>query len=162
MPQPIIRPYTTTDKEACVQAFKSNVPKFFTVSEINDFSSFLDKFQNQEPKLYNYKKIHYYVVVLADKIVGCGGFGEKDDTDVITLCWGLVDSAFHKQGFGEKLLTYRLEQIQKIYPNAPVWIDTTQYSYPFFEKFGFVTTKITNDFYEVGMHRYDMAFKSFK
>lgn len=159
MNQLLIRPYTPTDKTPCLEAFKSNVPKFFTQSEIQDFSNFLDKFQNQEPKLYNYNKIHYYVVVLDDKIVGCGGFGEKDDTNVITLCWGLVDSAFHKQGFGEKLLTYRLEQIKKMYPGAPVAIDTTQYSYPFFEKFGFVTTKITNDYYEVGMHRYDMVFE---
>ena len=43
---------------------------------------------------------------------------------------------------------------------APVLIDTTQFSYPFFEKFGFETTKITKDFYAAGMDRYDMVYEA--
>jgi ribosomal protein S18 acetylase RimI-like enzyme len=40
-----------------------------------------------------------------------------------------------------------------------VGVDTTQFSYGFFERFGFKTTKITEDFYEKGMHRYDMIYE---
>lgn len=42
--QPHIRAYKQTDKEACLQAFISNVPQFFTEAEIADFSNFLDQF----------------------------------------------------------------------------------------------------------------------
>ena len=62
-------------------------------------------------------------------------------------------------GCGEKLLIYRIEQIKLLKPKFPVIIDTTQYSCGFFEKYGFKVTKITNDYYEIGMHKYDMILE---
>jgi len=38
-------------------------------------------------------------------------------------------------------------------------MDTTQFSYSFFEKYGFKIEKITENFYALGMHRYDMVLK---
>lgn len=152
--QPHIRAYKQTDKEACLQAFISNVPQFFTEAEIADFSNFLDQFHLINASI----KTQYYVVIYNDTLVGCGGFGDKDGTDTITLAWGLIHNNYHKKGFGEYLLKHRLSEISYIYPSKPVYIDTTQHSYGFFEKFGFVTTKITLDFYEKGMHRYDMVY----
>lgn len=146
----IIRAYQPTDRRGCIDAFKTNVPKFFTEDEITDFENFLLKLENGSIQT------HFYVVEENNTIIGCGGFGDKDNTGVISLAWGLVHKNFHKKGFGEKLLVHRLEQIKLLFPELPVVIDTTQHSYGFFEKYGFVTTKITNDFYTTGMHRYDM------
>lgn len=155
-----IRDFNKNDKESCVISFKSNVPLYFTEKEISQFESFLDNFQSQIINGKYFEKTYYYVVVSADKIIGCGGFGYNDKTNIATLAWGLIHKEFHKKGFGEKLLAYRLDQIKKLYPAASVLIDTTQFSYPFFEKFGFVTTKVTPDFYTAGMHRYDMTLKN--
>jgi ribosomal-protein-alanine N-acetyltransferase len=147
-----IRAYKITDKQACLKAFESNVPKYFTQAEIVDFDAFLEMIPNK----VGVNKTYYYVVVFENEVIGCGGFGDKDNSDIITLAWGLIHQNFHKKGFGKELLAYRLLQIKEKFPNQPVYIDTTQYSYGFFEKYGFETTKITNDFYEKGLHRYDM------
>jgi ribosomal protein S18 acetylase RimI-like enzyme len=96
------------------------------------------------------------VLVLGNEIIGCGGFGDKDNLGIISFAWGLIHNHFHKQGFGKILLKYRLEKINELYPFKTVLLDTTQHSFAFFEKNGFVITKITNDYYTKGMHRYDM------
>ncbi|MHB1278558.1 MAG: GNAT family N-acetyltransferase [Bacteroidia bacterium] len=154
--KPTLRPYTYLDKSACLSAFISNVPVYFTQDEIALFEAFLDKFQHvPDGKLED--GTHYFVLLENERVLGCGGFGHHKDSDVIFMAWGLIHNDFHKKGFGEKLLKFRIDQIKKIHPGAPIGLDTTQYSYPFFEKFGFRTTKITNDYYEPGMHRYDMV-----
>jgi ribosomal-protein-alanine N-acetyltransferase len=147
-----IRAYQISDKQACLEAFESNVPKYFTQAEIADY----DKFLEMIPIKVEANKTFYYVVVFENKVIGCGGFGDKDNSDIITLAWGLIHQNFHKKGIGKVLLDYRLDQIKEKFPNQPVYIDTTQYSYGFFEKYGFETIKITNNFYEKGLHRYDM------
>ena len=150
-----IKEYETKDMEACLNAFKSNVPLFFTTDEIVDFTVFLNTFQHKP--LGN--KTHFYVVVLGEEVVGCGGFGDKDQNGILTLAWGLIHNNFHKKGLGELLLKHRLEQINRLHPSKPVFIDTTQHSFGFFEKYGFEVTKITPDYYTQGMHRYDMAYQ---
>ena len=150
-----IREYNIRDKEACLIAFQSNVPLFFTEAEINQFEIFLDTFES----MLGSNKTYFYVIVLANEIIGCGGFGDKDNTGIISLAWGLINNDFHKKGFGELLLRYRLELIKRLYPLKPIIVDTTQYSFGFFKKYGFIVSKITDDYYEKGMHRYDMIFK---
>ncbi len=150
----IIRIYSKNDEFDCLDAFKSNVPDYFTIEEIIEFQNFLQKVEIED------NRIHFYVVVYDEKVIGCGGFGDKNNNEIISLTWGLVHKAYHKMGFGEILLLHRLEQIKKLKPGLPLIVDTTQYSFGFFEKYGFETTKITNDYYTIGMHRYDMVFKS--
>ncbi len=150
-----IREYQLADREGCLMAFKSNVPLFFTSEEVGFFTNFLDTFYDKVTDI----KTYFFVVLVDNKIIGCGGFGDKDNTQTISLAWGLIHKDFHKKGYGEKLLKYRLERIQKFYPANPLVIDTTQFSVGFFEKYGFEITKYTPDFYEKGMHRYDLIFK---
>lgn len=154
-----LRPYQPSDKEACLSAFKSNVPRYFTEEEIFDFESFLYRIETRDSIAQSPKQTHYYVISVNGLVVGCGGFGDKDNTREITLAWGLIHKDFHKKGFGAVLLKFRLQEIKKLYPAVPLVIDTTQYSYSFFEKFGFVTTKITKNFYAPGMHRYYMKLQ---
>ncbi|MBI3234572.1 MAG: GNAT family N-acetyltransferase [Bacteroidetes bacterium] len=150
-----IRLYDPKDKATCIEAFKSNVPKYFTEDEVALFDVFLDEIAH--PEISN--QTYYYVILENDEVVGCGGFGIREGAKDVTLAWGLVHNNHHKTNLGVKLLSYRLEQIQIHFPNADVYIDTTQHTYTFFEKYGFVTTKITEDFYAKGLHRYDMVLK---
>lgn len=153
--QATIRKYTDSDKNACMEAFKTNVPKYFTEAEINDFEHFLAKLENPEEA----DNLPYYVMELDGKIIGCGGFGEKKGKDAITFVWGMVHNAHHKKGYGEQLLVFRLTEIKKQFPGREVVLDTTQFSFPFFEKYGFRTVKITENSYGEGMHRYDMVLE---
>ena len=145
-----ITPYKFSDNIKCIEAFESNVPTFFAIEEKEEFKAFLSKLENGSIQT------KFFVVALNDEVIGCGGFGDKNNTGVVSLAWGLIHKNYHKQGFGEKLLRFRLERIKETVPNLPVIVDTTQFTSGFFEKFGFQTTKITNDYYAEGLHRYDM------
>jgi ribosomal-protein-alanine N-acetyltransferase len=147
-----IRAYEPTDEQTCLVAFKSNVPSFFAEAEIELFAAFLKRLNKG---LVN--QTEFFVISDVNQVVGCGGFGDKDNAGIITLAWGLIHHDFHKKGLGKLLLKFRLEQIQLKYPNTPVFVDTTQFSVGFFEKLRFKTTKFTPDFYALGMHRYDMV-----
>ncbi|WP_089807780.1 GNAT family N-acetyltransferase [Chitinophaga sp. YR627] len=142
--------YTAIWKAACMEAFVSNVPDYFTSAEIVQFEDWLDKMS--EERMY----WHYYVVLSEDSLIGCGGFVYEEKLSRVTFAWGLVHRNFHKQGMGKLLLQYRLDRIRTLYPGADIILDTTQFSYTFFEQYGFVTVKYTEDGYTTGMHRYDM------
>lgn len=149
----IIRKYESSDKQDCINAFKSNVPLFFTNKEITDFDSFLNKVESGTDITY------YYVVIFKEKVIGCGGFGDNYNNGKYTLAWGLIHNDYHKKGFGVELLLHRIRKIKELKTASPLMLDTTQHSFGFFEKHGFRITKITNDFYEKGMHRYDMVLE---
>lgn len=156
--QPNIRNYTASDRNACMEVFKTNVPKYFTSEEVNEFDRFLTKLSDLEAL----DNPFYYVLELDNRIIGCGGFGEKEGIDGIastTFVWGMVHNDYHKKGFGEKLLRFRLTEIRIQFPNRKAILDTTQFSYTFFEKYGFKTVKITENSYGEGMHRYDMVLE---
>jgi N-acetylglutamate synthase-like GNAT family acetyltransferase len=155
----IIRAYNHEDRNECIAAFKTNVPLYFTEPEVVDFEKFLTRIENIDA---NSKEngTQYYVILHEQKLIGCGGFGDKDSEKIITFAWGLIHKDYHKKGFGKQLLSYRLKQIEQLYLNWPVVLDTTQFSFPFFEKFGFETTMITQDYYAKGMDRYDMTLKT--
>lgn len=152
-----LEPYNPSYKLGCLAAFQSNIPVYFTPEEINDFSNFLD--QRALPQENEIQSTFYYVLLKNNEVIGCGGFGERERDGTVTLAWGLVHADFHKKGFGKVLLQHRLDEAFKIYPTKTIYLDTSQHSAPFFAKFGFETTKITDDFYMSGLHRYDMEFK---
>lgn len=153
-----IRKYEPSDRNACMEIFKTNVPDYFTLEEVDEFERFLTKLE--DPAVTNNPP--YYVMELDKTLIGCGGFGEKDGIDgtaSITFVWGMVARAYHKKGYGEQLLRFRLQEIPLHFPNKKIILDTTQFSYAFFEKYGFKTIKITENSYGKGMHRYDMVLK---
>ncbi|WP_341904696.1 GNAT family N-acetyltransferase [Fluviicola taffensis] len=157
-PQVTIRKYEASDRNACMEMFLTNVPKYFTEEEVNEFDRFLAKLEDPEVS----DNPFYYVMELDNRMIGCGGFGEKDGIDgipSITFVWGMVHRDYHKKGFGEELLRFRLAEIKIQFPNWRVILDTTQFSYTFFEKYGFKTLKITENGYGEGMHRYDMVLE---
>jgi N-acetylglutamate synthase-like GNAT family acetyltransferase len=146
----LIRPYIIHDKQDCLDTFKSNVPDFFSENEIADFEAFLDRLETGIPKT------QFFVIEDEKRIVGCGGFGDKDNKNIISLAWGHIHKNEHKKGLGQQLLTYRLALIKQMYSHLPLLIDTTQFSYGFYKKNGFRLLKITENYYTEGMHRYDM------
>jgi predicted GNAT family N-acyltransferase len=150
------RPYTAADRQACIDAFMSNVPTFFALSELPDFEKWLDEQVSRMAAVAHHPTEQYYVVLKDNQVVGCGGYYIEPDYSKAGLTWGLLHSSFHKQGLGKDLYLHRIKAIQAICPTCIIRLDTTQHTYTFFEKWGFVVTKITPEFYAPGIHRYDM------
>lgn len=147
-----IETYSPQHRQACMNAFLSNVPAFFTVPEIDQYTNWLQQVEQNNHH-------HYYVAFIGDQLVACGGFS-LNENNTVSFTWGLVHRQYHKQRIGEQLLVYRLEKIRELYPASEVILDTTQHSCGFFERYGFVTVKYTANGYAPGMHRYDMVLKN--
>ncbi len=155
----VFRPYTASDREACLAAFKSNMPKFFALSELPDFEKWLDEQESRMTTVQDHSREQYYVALQNDHVVGCGGYFIEPDYSKAIMTWGLVHNALHKQGLGKELFLHRLAVIRSICPACTVTLDTSQHSYPFFQKLGFVVTKITPNFFAPGIDRYDMLLQ---
>ncbi|WP_353721293.1 GNAT family N-acetyltransferase [Dyadobacter sp. 676] len=149
-----IRPYEPADYAGCIRAFESNQPAFFADHEKEEFETLLE-----EIAAPGGSTVYYYVVEHEGVIAACAGFCMQPDKASAGLVWGMVARDFHRQGIGKQLLTYRLNKIRELLPGVPVILDTTQLSYPFFEKSGFRVTRITRDYYAPGLDRYDMILE---
>ncbi|PST82610.1 GNAT family N-acetyltransferase [Pedobacter yulinensis] len=152
----IIRPYLTTDRAACLVAFDSNVPDYFAPQERADFEQCLDQqtqFPQQQPATV------YFVGKRNGKLVACGGYALDRQRNEAWLTWGMVLRSQHRQGVGSALLHHRLDAIFQACPEATVHLDTTLFSYQFFERAGFVVTGTVKDGYAPGYDRIDMICK---
>lgn len=151
-----IRSYKPTDYAGCIEAFHSNEPEFFAAHELEEFRTLLEDLAADIEKGDSASSTYYFVVETAGRVAACAGFHLPPDGGPAMLVWGMVARRFHRQGIGKLLLTFRLDRIQELRPGSPIILDTTQWSYPFFEKLGFRITHITRDFYAPGLDRYDM------
>lgn len=152
----VYRQYKSTDRKACIEIFSSNVPRFFDTEELTDFETWLNGQDAGRLAYKQTKEEHYYVAEQDNKIIACGGFYIPRDETRANMVWGMVDNSLHKQGIGRKFLEYRINLIKKLFPDYIISLDTTQYSYKFFEKLGFKLTKVTKDYYAKDLDRYDM------
>lgn len=153
-----IRHYTSQDREACLELFRSNMPKFFDPTELPLFERFLDAQEKGISGKAAHSNEHYFVLADEETVVGCGGIALKDN-NTVCMAWGMVGNSLHKKGYGAQLLEYRIARSKALYPTAKIGLDTTQHSEGFFARFGFKTWKITKDFYAPGMDRYDMIWE---
>jgi ribosomal-protein-alanine N-acetyltransferase len=152
-----IRLYQPEDKKACIELFKGNMPKYFATSELPEFEQWLDALETKKLRQNDLGVEQYFVAEVKGELVGCGGFAKIGNE--ITLTWGMVLYAMHGIGIGKELLQYRLDRIRSSFPSASVILDTTQFSYGFFEHLGFKVTRIIKDFYGQGLDRYDMNLR---
>jgi ribosomal protein S18 acetylase RimI-like enzyme len=137
------RPYEVHDKEACLDIFRSNSPKFFAEHEEKEFTEYLEK------------PGHYFILEQNQRVFGCGGYVIVDQEAY--LAWGMVHRSQHGTGLGKRLLLERLSLITQRQDVKQIKLDTSQHTFGFFEKLGFITKKITDDGYASGLHRYDMV-----
>ncbi len=153
----LIRKYKSEDRAACLAIFESNLPQYFDPNERADLETWLN---GQDESVLAYKNTtaeQYYVLESDNSIVACGGYYLAKAASRANLCWGMVDGAFHKRGFGRQLLEFRIQEIANKYPNFSISMDTSQHTIPFFEKLGFVVVKFTPNGYGAGLDRYDLV-----
>ena len=144
-----IEPYDSKYFENCITILQSNTPKFIAYSEHSDYKDYLSR----DDKIY-------FVLFNKSNIVACGGYGVNKFETKVGLAWGLVHSKCHNRGYGSELLKYRLEHIKDNFPDTDIYLDTSQKTYKFFEKFGFLVKKNTPNGYGTGLDRIDMILKA--
>ncbi len=129
------------------------MPLYFADEELPLFDNFLDRDVSTRGP--------YYLICDKDVIVGCGGIALNNPTKYtnephVIMTWGMVNNSHHKQGFGKQLLLHRIKQAQELYPNIKIALGTTQYTFPFFEKYGFKTVFFETDHWAKGLDLYQM------
>jgi ribosomal-protein-alanine N-acetyltransferase len=154
----LIREYKATDRKACIDIFKSNMPLYFAANEFSLLENWLDSKDKGEIAYKNNIAEHFYVVEQDSKVVACGGFYITDQHNA-NMAWGMVNSALHRKGIGKEFLSYRIEEIKHLYPGLSISLDTSQHTYSFFVKMCFVVIKIKKDGYGKDLDRYDMVLK---
>lgn len=139
------REYQPTDREACLQILRSNVPEYFYESDLADFERFLDHLPGP-----------FFVVTGPQAIIiACGGIarGKTGPTEAV-LCYGMVNGARLRQGVGKELLRKRLEVFLPLQPQIErITVNTTQKIEGFFEKFGFCVAEREPDGFGPGLDR---------
>lgn len=142
-----IRHYHSTDLSACLNIFRSNMPKYFAESEFDEYASFLASFDGE-----------YLVAEVNNQISACGGSYVKDG--IGRLCWGMVNQSKHRSSLGSALLTCRINNLfSQSKDLLLIQIDTSQHSAGFFERFGFKTTQVIKDGFDTGLDCVVMSLK---
>jgi len=160
-----IRPYQSDDKQACLEIFKSNSPKFFDEGELQMFENWLDHQGNadsqyQSPTYRNSEKDEYYVIETEEgNLVGSGGFYILKDTREARLAWGMIHNEHHRNGYGTALYQFRAEQIKQRWPNHILTLGTSQHTFSFYEKMGLSVVNTVKSGYGKDLDQYDMVVK---
>ena len=143
------RNYRSDDQSACLAVFDSNTPPFFDIKERTDFETFLEK------------QAHPFLVVENEmgQIIACGGFAFKREIAIAKLRWGMVMPTCQRQGVGRFLLLTRLSQLYEDPTLIAIRVDTSQHTYGFYEKFGFVRYDYLENGITPGLHLYRMELK---
>ncbi|MEH6472990.1 MAG: GNAT family N-acetyltransferase [Halopseudomonas sp.] len=140
------RPYSPTDKPACLGLFDSNCPEFFAPNERLDYASFLDT------------NPHSYELCLAEGQV-VGAFGQVGHgLQQKSLNWILLNPRSHGMGIGSAIMD-RISTSARTSGVSLVTIAASHKSAPFFAKFGAVEVAVIDNGWGPDMHRIDMELR---
>lgn len=142
-----IRAFKPSDTPVLVEVLKLNVPRYFAESEIDDFKNYLLKEAEQ-----------YFVIENAGKIIGAGGINFTDGGVTGIISWDFIHPNFHRKGIGTQLLQHRLQIFRKLKSVENVVVRTSQHTYRFYEKNGFVLQEIQKDYWAQGFDMYKMTY----
>jgi N-acetylglutamate synthase-like GNAT family acetyltransferase len=117
-----IRPYTSADRDACLDLFDSHFP----APSCPDFAAFLASPAGL-----------FFVLDHESCIVGCGGYTLDGSPGAATLVWVMVRPDLQRQGLGRYLLMYCLRQIGNLGGIDRVVVDAPPTAVRFFERQGF-------------------------
>jgi N-acetylglutamate synthase-like GNAT family acetyltransferase len=140
--------YTHADEADCLAIFDSNTPAFFAPQERETFQRFLQGLA--APYAY------FVVRDEAGKTVACGGIKLEPSNGLAKLRWDMVAGALHGRHIGTFLTAGRLALIRRSAEIRTVRLWTSQHSYKFYEKMGFVVLHTTPDGIVPGMDEYAM------
>ena len=143
----VIRPYAADDKSAVLGLIRLNTPKYFSPVEEQE----LEKYLENEIELY-------YVILLNEVVVGCGGINFEKDKSIGIISWDMIHPDYQGKTLGSKLLNYRLDRLKKENSIRKIIVRTSQLTNRFYEKNGFKLLEVVEDFWAKGYHLYKMEY----
>lgn len=142
-----LRAYRIGDKDRLVEILQQNVPAYFDESEVADFIHYLDQEVEQ-----------YFVAELDGVIVGSGGINFDEGGSIGVISWDMIQPEFQGKGIGGSLLKFRLDLLKSIKSVEKITVRTSQLTFPFYEKNGFVLLEIKKDYWAKGFDLYKMIY----
>jgi len=146
-----LQSYSPAFEKDCLAIFESNVPAYFASQERETFRGFLNR------------QVHpYYYFVVYDEfeqIVACGGMKLEPTNHSAMLRWDMVARDFQKRGVGVFLTLSRLHLLSQNPDVQMVNVYTSQHTYQFYEKFGFILQHVIPNGIVEGMDEYYMELK---
>lgn len=142
----IIREYILSDRDAVLQLFRLNTPRFFSISEENDFVDYLENHAG-----------HYFIVEIGGVVAGCGGYNLFPEQADARISWDIFHPDFQGMGLGSVLVRYRVEKLKAMPEIKTITVRTSQLVYPFYEKFGFELQVVVKDYWAEGFDLYKMV-----
>ncbi|BDD06018.1 N-acetyltransferase [Aureibacter tunicatorum] len=141
-------PYNSSHKPRLLEILASNTPKYFNEDENIYFKDFLDQYADK----------NYFVIVLGNKIIGCGGYYTKDKIH------GMPWVMFENNSLGSNRLLKVADEFYKTIETRilsegklfDIVINTTQLMEQLFNRYGFVTYEIIKDGFGNGLDEYKM------
>ena len=141
----IFRAYVQKDRSTLLSILQRNIPRYFAQQELKDFEIFID--QNADS---------YKVILYESSIVGGISWFVDEKEKSATIAWIFLDPEVHNIGLGRESVDYFLRSMNKISGLVKYKVRTSQLVYKFFEKFGFTTIKIKEDYWAKGFDLYEM------
>lgn len=138
-----IQKFQSSDTPRLLELLRLNTPEYFSKSEENDFIYYLEN-----------EIEHYFVLLVDDVIMGCGGFNLSEDQQTGKISWDIFHPESQGKGFGTALTNYRIERMKEIENIKKISVRTSQLVYPFYAKFGLDLKEVVKDYWASGFDLY--------
>ncbi|WCL53039.1 GNAT family N-acetyltransferase [Gimibacter soli] len=141
------KPYGPDDNDACLALFDANCPAFFAPNERADYAAFL----SEAPE-------GYLVCLHQGRIVGAFGAMPHRDADARSLNWILIDPTMQRLGIGKAMMAEAARQAL-VAGASLIHIAASQYSAPYFARFGAEEAGFIKDGWGPDMHCITMVWR---
>lgn len=133
-----------SDYNKVLELFQLNTPAYFHPSEKAQFDRYLKT-----------PGISAVVIKHQGQIAGFGGFQYDAVKKEGLFSWAFVHPEIHKRGLGSALVKHRINELTLLGANRIV-VRTSQFTYRFYEKLGFVLESVTPNYWAKGFDLYYM------
>lgn len=145
----VIRAYEVRDREIVLSVMQENIPTYFAQDEMEDLKYYLD-FEIEQ----------YFVLEAEGKIVACGGINLELEERRGVISWDIVLPSEQGKGYGRKLLEHRIAILKSMPDIDRITVRTSQLTYLFYQKNGFILNKIVKDYWAKDFDLYSMELSS--
>ncbi|KQL35443.1 hypothetical protein AN960_18155 [Bacillus sp. FJAT-25509] len=141
----MIYPYEDKYLAEILEVFNLNVPDSFDPSEIIDLKEYLKNYGST-----------YFVYIENERIVGACGY-YFPETNLGGISWIFTDPKYKGKKIGSKLVKHCIDEIQMNSSITNIEVRTSQFANVFFEKMGFRTQLVKQDYWAKGYDLYAMT-----
>lgn len=144
----VIQPYQQADWPAVQQLFRLNTPLYFHPDEEKALAAYLNKHGDT-----------YFTAAINGVPGGACGYHYTAENEG-RISWTFVHPSYKGGGVGEALVNHCLAAV-KTRPVSKISVWTSNASWKFFQKFGFVLKRTEKDFWAAGLDLFYMEMPAF-